>query len=82
MFAKFLPLVKQLGTYLKMGMDHYADLRAAGEDASPEIVAFFLQEKMESWDPQVAGESLLDEPTRAAGARFLAGVAVKFVSAT
>lgn len=82
MFAKFLPLVKQLGIYLKMGMDHYADLRAAGEAASPEIVAFFLQEKMESWDPQVAGESLLDEPTRAAGARFLAGVAVKFVSAT
>jgi len=81
-FAKFLPLVKQLGIYLKMGMDHYADLRAAGEAASPEIVAFFLQEKMESWDPQVAGESLLDEPTRAAGARFLAGVAVKFVSAT
>jgi hypothetical protein len=82
MFAKFLPLVKQLGTYLKMGMDHYADLKAAGEDASPEIVAFFLREKMESWDPQVAGQPLLDDPTRDAGARFLAGVAVKFVSST
>lgn len=82
MFVKFLPLVKELGSYLKMGMDHYADLRAAGADAGPEIIAFFLQEKMQSWNPMVAGQPLLDEPTRAAGARFLAGVAVKFVSAT
>jgi hypothetical protein len=81
MIAKFLPIAQQIGTYLKMGMDHYADLRAAGKDASPEIVAFFLREKMQTWDPKVSGKSLLDDATRDAGARFLAGVAINFAGA-
>lgn len=82
MIAKFLPIAQQIGTYLKMGMDHYADLRAAGKDASPDIVAFFLREKMQTWDPQISGKSLLDDATRDAGARFLAGVAINFVGAS
>lgn len=82
MFAKFLPLVKELGIYLKLGMDHYADLRAAGAEASPEIVAFFLREKMNAWNPKVGNQPLLDDATRDAAARFLAGVAINFVSAT
>lgn len=82
MITKLLPLVQQLGTYLKMGMDHYVALKAAGSDANPEIVAFFLREKMNSWNPQLGGKPLLDNPTRDAGARFLAGVAINFVSAT
>lgn len=82
MLMKFLPLLKELGAYLKMGMDRYADLRAAGDDASPEIIAFFLQEKMASWDPQLNNTSLLDDDTKAAGARFLAGVAINFVRST
>lgn len=82
MIAKFLPLAQQIGNYLKMGMDHYADLRAAGKDASPEVVTFFLRAKMATWDPQVGGKSLLDDATRDAGARFLAGVAINFVSAS
>lgn len=81
MIAKFLPIAQQIGAYLKMGMDHYADLRAAGKMASPEIVALFLRARMQDWDPKVGGKSLLDDPTRDAGARFLAGVAINFTGA-
>ena len=79
--GKILPLVQQIGNYLKLGIDHYADLRAAGQAASPAIVAFFLQQKMEDWHPEVGGKVLLDEETRAAAARFLAGVAINFSKA-
>lgn len=82
MFTKFLPIAQQIGSYLKMGMDHYADLRAAGKAASPDIVAMYLRVKMQDWDPQVGGKSLLDNATRDAGARFLAGVAINFVGAS
>lgn len=81
MFSKLLPFVTQLGRYLKMAIDHYADLRAAGKDAGPEIISLFLQDKLQSWDPQVNGKSLLDDPTRHAAARFLAGVAINFAGA-
>ena len=76
-----LTLVAQLGTYLKLGMDHYADLRNAGKAASPETLTAFLSEKMENWDPKVKDKSLLDKPTRQAGARFLAGIACNLTGA-
>tara|TARA_Y100000310_G_scaffold303569_2_gene342032 strand:+ start:2232 stop:2483 length:252 start_codon:yes stop_codon:yes gene_type:complete len=75
-----LPLVGQLGSYLKMGADHYSDLKQAGTEAGPDLVAVFLQAKMGDWDPQVNGQAILDEATKEAGARFLAGVAVNLVS--
>lgn len=77
-FAKLLPLVQQIGNYLKLGADHYVDLRAAGDAANSEVVAFFLLSKMSDWEPKVGGKNLLDDETRAAAARFLAGVAVNF----
>ena len=76
-----LPLIGQFGQYLKLAVDHYSDLRAAGQAAGPEIVAMFLREKMSNWDPRVGTTSLLDDETRAAAARFLAGVAVNFSGA-
>ena len=78
---KLIPLIQQIGTYLKLGADHYADLRAAGQDAGPDVIAVFLQMKMMDWIPQVGGKVLLDDETRAAAARFLAGVAVNFSKA-
>ena len=75
---KLIPLIQQIGTYLKLGADHYADLRAASDAANSEVVAFFLLSKMSDWDPKVGGKTLLDDETRAAAARFLAGVAVNF----
>lgn len=79
--TKLLPLVTQLGNYLKMGADHYADLRSAGKEAGPEIVAMFLRAKLDSWDPKVNDKKLLDDATKDAAARFLAGVAVNFAGA-
>lgn len=76
--SKFLPLVTELGKYLKMAIDHYADLRTAGKEAGPEIVALFIRAKLESWDPKVGDAKLLDSDTKDAAARFLAGVAVNF----
>ena len=77
-FRQFFPIVAQLGHYLKVGMDHYADLRSAGKEAGPDMMAAFLQVKMEEWEPKVGAAALLDDDTRAAAARFLAGVIVNF----
>jgi len=79
--AKLLPLVTKLGEYLKMGADHYSDLRSAGKEAGPEVVAVFLRMKIESWDPKLNNKSLLDDETKDAAARFLAGVACNFAGA-
>ncbi len=79
--SKLLPIITQLGQYLKAGMDHYADLRSAGGQATPEIVAAFLYAKMESWKPTVQDAEILDDETRMAAARFLAGVAVNLAGA-
>ena len=78
-FAKILPLVSQMGQYMKAGVDYYAALKAEDKDSSPEIVAAFVEMKMQDWDPKLAGKHLLDSETRTAGARFLAGLAVNFV---
>ncbi len=78
---KFLPLVMQLGTYLKVGIDHYADLRSTGKEANTEIIAAFLHMKMGDWNPTINSKEILDEDTRSAAARFLAGVAVNFAGA-
>ena len=78
---KLVPLVIQLGSYLKVGVDHYADLRSAGKEANTEIIAVFLQAKMSDWNPRINSKDILDEETRTAAARFLAGVAVNFAGA-
>ena len=73
--AALLPLVMKLGELLKVGFDHYVALRAAGVEVTVEIITGFLCVKLADWDPVVGGRHLLDEPTRQAAARFLAGVA-------
>jgi hypothetical protein len=77
-YSKFIPPVSQLGKYLKMGLDHYAMLKNEGTEAGPDLIAAFLMMKMADWDPKLNNQSLLDDKTRAAAARFLAGVAVNF----
>lgn len=75
--TKLVPIVSKLGTYLKAGADHYAMLRSQGEEIGPDMLAAFMSEQMNDWKPSVNGVELVDEPTRAAGARFLAGVAIR-----
>ena len=79
--AQVMPLVMHLGKLLKDGVDHYSDLRAAGKEAGPDIIAFFIGEKMKSWDPKIGNVHLLDQETKAAAARFLAGVACNVATA-
>jgi hypothetical protein len=71
-----LPLVGKLGEYLKEGFEHYVALLASGQKLSPDMLAVFLCMKMASWNPQISGKNLLDDETRQAAARFLAGVAI------
>lgn len=74
--ATLLPLVMQLGEYIKQGLDHYATLKSVPETHRVDLVASFLVVKLASWDPVVSGKHILDDATRQAGARFLAGIIV------
>lgn len=79
--AQVLPLIMKMGEFLKAGMDHYADLRVAGQSAGPEMIAAFISVKMADWNPKIGQIELLDNPTKDACARFLAGVACKVAAA-
>lgn len=81
MLNQILPFATQIAQYLKMGMDHYAALKMAGQVAGPDMVALYLQEKMVKWNPKVGETAILDEETKKAGARFLAGVAINLTGA-
>lgn len=74
--AALLPLVMKLGEYLKTGFDHYVSLRASGTNMSVDMLAAFIGMQMSSWNPEFQSKKLLDEETRQAAARFLAGVAM------
>jgi hypothetical protein len=72
--TKLLPLLSKFGTYVKVGADHYADLKGSGMAHSPEVIALFLQAKMVSWSPEISGRPILDDETKAAAARMIAGI--------
>lgn len=74
--AALLPLVMKLGDYLKVGFEHYVSLKASGTTMSPDMLAAFICMQMSSWNPDFQSKKLLDDETRMAAARFLAGVAV------
>ena len=78
--ALLIPLLSKLADYLKVGINHYADLRAAGAVVNADILAAFLCAKMSDWNPKVAGKSALDDETKAAGARLLAGLIINLSS--
>tara|TARA_Y100000310_G_scaffold36553_2_gene34413 strand:- start:1445 stop:1654 length:210 start_codon:yes stop_codon:yes gene_type:complete len=69
-----------MGTYLKLGADHYADARAAGKELGPDMLAFFIFGKMEGWDPKVGTQAVLDPETRKATARMLAGLIINLTA--
>jgi len=78
--ATLLPLVAKLGDYLKQGFDYYVEARAAGIEVDVDMTSAFLSVKMQDWNPTVKGKQLLDDDTRASGARFLAGIAFNLAS--
>ena len=78
--AVLIPLLAKMGDYFKLGVNHYADLRSAGATANADILAAFMQTKMSDWNPIVAGKTALDDETKAAGARLLAGLIINLSS--
>lgn len=75
--ANMLPLVMQLGGYLKAAADHYANLKALGNAPDPDLLASFILLKLNDWHP---ASLKLDDKTKAAGARFLAGLVISAAS--
>lgn len=74
--VQLLPLASQLADYVRQAVTHYGALRASGVEVDADVLAVFLDAKTVSWEPTVAGIAVLRDPkTRAAGCRFLAGIA-------
>jgi hypothetical protein len=73
----FLPFAKELLDHLRAAGEFYSATR----DATVDDVASYLEERFKSWDPQYLSKSMLDDPTRAAAARFVAGIACNLMGA-
>lgn len=81
---KMLPFAKELLNFLQEGVQDgsiiWNDLKPTiDEDMIREKIAEKIAVKMVYWQPQYDGKELLDEATRKAGARFLAGVVINLV---
>lgn len=75
---EFLKLAPELGNLLNKGMDFYRTSLELGQPANVDAVALFIERASGAWNPVVSGQTFLDDPgTRRAGARFLAGIAVR-----
>ena len=74
--ASLIPLLSQMGSYFKMGLDHYAALRAAGGTITPDALAVVIYLKMAPWEPKIGGRAVLDDGTREAASRLLAGLII------
>jgi hypothetical protein len=80
--TSLLPLLPKLSELFRSALDHYAICRATGADIDADLLGAFLELKAADWNPVVGGKRLLDDPkTKAAGCRFLAGVAFSLASA-
>lgn len=76
---KMLPFAKDLLVFLQEGLnDGVIIIDEIGltidENQAREKIAQKIVKKMITWQPKYENTALLDEPTRLAGARFLAGV--------
>ena len=79
--SSLLPVLMKLRGFLEAGYTHALYLQSMG-GVDPDVVAAFLQDKMDSWDPVVGGVHVLDdEGTKQAAARFLAGIGANLAKA-
>jgi hypothetical protein len=81
---KMLPLAKSLLEFLQTGVDAGSIIFdeqgiAIDLEKSREQIADKLIVQMKNWKPIYQDKELLDEPTRIAGARFLAGIAISLL---
>lgn len=78
----FIALGPKLTELLSKGVQFYMAAPSGSTDATVDAVAVFIERCSMGWNPKIQGQTFLDDPaTRRAGARFLAGIAVK-VAAT
>lgn len=75
---EILPLAKGLLSFLQEAVDKTAELKANGMKIDEDTVGLYLNEKMVDWNPKLKGKEILDDNTKAAGARFLTGIAFNF----
>jgi|TARA_R110002012_G_scaffold133799_1_gene287002 hypothetical protein len=75
-----LPALMQLRGFLDKGIAYGAAVRDTSGAASPVTVAAHLEIMMRAWNPRLSGTSVIDDETRKAAARFLAGIAVNLVN--
>ena len=76
--SKLFPMVLKLGQYLKTALDHYVMVKAAGKMMDVDMLSVFVEMKMATWNPQLNKKELLDNDTRKAAARFIAGIVCNF----
>jgi hypothetical protein len=74
--GKLFPLVLKLGDFLKKAFDHYTQLKIAGCEVDVDTLAAFVYIQMGRWEPKVGTKYLLDDETKHAAARFVAGIAM------
>ncbi len=74
--GKLFPLVLKLGEFLKKAFEHYTLLRIAGSEIDADTLTAFVYVQMGRWEPKVGSKYLLDDETKHAAARFVAGVAM------
>ena len=73
------PIVAKLGGFFRIGLDHYTMLRAAGKAVDVDGLAVFIEGAMADWNPEVKQRAVLDDATKRAAARFLAGVVFNMI---
>ena len=74
-----LPFAKDLLAFLQDGLNEGVIILdpkgiVLDENQARDMIAQKIVEKMKDWNPEYEKKRILDEPTRLAGARFLAGV--------
>lgn len=72
--STFLQFGPKVAAFFKEASATYGAMAESGEAPSPDMLAMLVLAKMEGWNPKVRGTNVLDDETKAAGARFLAGI--------
>ena len=72
--ASFLQFGPKVASFFREATSVYTAMAESGEPPSPDILAMLVLAKMEDWNPEVKGIRVLDDETKAAGARFLSGI--------
>lgn len=72
--TEVLPVLMRLSSYIKVGLDHYIQLKASGVEINPELLAAFLETQLHGWSPEIKGVDVLGGDAKHHLALFLASV--------